>query len=235
MHTIATRAHADRPARCLLILLPGLGDSAGDFADHGFIAALRKRNLSVDSISANATLGYYARETLIERLETDVLAPARKVGYEQIWVAGISLGGMGSVLLAESHASELTGLILIAPYLGDDKILDEIESSGGVAHWKAGKATGDYRREMWRWLQGAIARPASAPAIYLASGDQDRLRRGHRLLAEQLPRNRVFRTIGNHDWGPWSVLWDNVLDRSDFAAQCTDSGLDRGTLPREIP
>ena len=219
MHTLSSRAYPDKPARCLFVLLPGLGDSDGDFADHGFIAALQQRQLSVDTISANATLGYYARETLLARLETDVLAAASKAGYHEIWVGGISLGGMGSLLVARHHASEIAGVVLIAPYLGDDELLDEIEAAGGLARWRPG-AVGDYRRETWRWLQAATQRPDTAPKIYLAAGDRDKLRQGHHLLASALPPERVFHTNGKHDWGPWSVLWRDFLDHSDFAAHC---------------
>lgn len=222
MHTLSSRAYANKPARCLLVLLPGLGDSDRDFADHGFIAALRQRKLSVDTISANATLGYYAKQTLLARLETDVFAAARKAGYEEIWVGGISLGGMGALLVAEHHAKEIAGIILIAPYLGDDDLLDEIGAAGGLSRWPARMRSGsnDYRREVWHWLKDATQRPETAPKIYLAAGDRDKLRKGHRLLAAELPPERVFHTKGKHDWGPWSVLWADFLDHSDFAAHC---------------
>lgn len=222
MHTLSYRAYPDKPARCLLILLPGLGDSDRDFADHGFIAALRQRKLSVDAITVNATLGYYARKTFLARLEADVLVAARNVGYQEIWIGGISMGGMGSLVAAEHHASELAGVILMAPYLGDDNLIDEIGAAGGLARWRPRPklAKDDYQRQLWGWLKAATERPESAPKIYLAAGDRDKLRSGHRLLANVLPPERVFHTKGTHDWKPWSVLWADFLDHSDFAAHC---------------
>jgi pimeloyl-ACP methyl ester carboxylesterase len=219
MHTLNTRAYPDKPARCLLVLLPGMGDSDHDFADHGFIDALRQRKLSVDTISANATIGYYAKKTVLVRLEDDIFANARKAGYQEIWVGGISMGGMGTLLVAQHHA-EVSGMILIAPYLGDDDLIDEIAAAGGVDRWRppARFREDDYQRETWAWLKTATEQ--GSPRIYLAAGDRDKLRRGHKLLAAVLPPERVFHTKGKHDWGPWGVLWADFLDRSDFAAHC---------------
>jgi len=31
---------------------------------------------------------------------TDVIAPARAKGYQRIWIAGISMGGLGAVAIA---------------------------------------------------------------------------------------------------------------------------------------
>ncbi len=201
-----------------------MGDSDADFRDHGFIDAIRARKLSVDTISANLTLGYYARRTLFERIETDILVPARAAGYSQIWFGGVSMGGLGSALVAERHARELAGVILIAPYLGDDDLLTEIARAGGLAHWQppATIPNNDDQRELWRWLKDVTEHPDTGPPIYLAAGDQDKLALAHHLLATQLPKQRVFHTRGNHDWGPWSVLWADFLDHSDFRTRCAE-------------
>ncbi|CAN5376024.1 hypothetical protein BH11MYX1_BH11MYX1_02470 [soil metagenome] len=221
MHTRASTQQAGHHARCLLVMLPGLGDDDSVFIDHGFVAALRERELSVDVITAAASLGYYAQNTLRSRLEADVLGPAQRVGYDQIWFAGVSLGGFGSIMMAHDHAKELAGIILLAPYLGDDDLLDEIAQAGGVDRWQPGTIKpADYEREMWRWLKDATAHPTTAPAIYLAAADQDKLAAGHRLLAHVLAPERRFRTRGNHDWEPWQILWADFLDHSDFAARC---------------
>lgn len=221
MHTRASLEQPGRRARCLLVMLPGLGDDDSVFVEHGFVAALRERRIAVDVIAAAASLGYYARNTVRSRLEADVLAPARQLGYAQIWLAGVSLGGLGSIMMAHDHPEQLAGIILIAPYLGDDDLVDEIAQAGGVRRWQPGTIeAGDYQREIWRWLQAATEIPSTVPAIYLAAADQDKLAASHRLLAHVLPPERLFRTRGNHDWGPWQRLWADFLDHSDFAARC---------------
>lgn len=222
MRTRTNLAAPDKQARCLLVLLPGIGDSEAVFTEHGFIDAIRKRNLPIDIISANATIGYYAKRTLLERIETDILAGARKAGYEQIWFGGVSMGGLGSLLVAQKIGREMTGIALIAPYLGDDAVQNEIKTAGGLAQWQpaAKPDETEYERTLWTWLKAATETPDTAPPIYLLSGDQDKLSLGHRLLGAVLPPERRFRTRGAHDWAPWLKLWVDFLDRSDFAARC---------------
>lgn len=225
IRTATTRAQDDTIGQCLLVFLPGFGDSEEDFADHGFPQALRARNLPIDTISVNATFGYYARRTVLERVRVDVLDPARAAGYTKIWLAGISMGGLGVQLVARDEqlrGRPIEGIILIAPYLGEEKVQKEVVAAGGVAKWTPTPATGpdDYDHDLWRWLKTVTEKPDGAPTLYLAAGDKDKLGAGHRLLAAALPDNRVFRTPGGHDWGPWSVLWADFLDHSDFRARC---------------
>ena len=206
-----------------MVFLPGFGDSDADFENHGFIAELRTRKLSVDTVSANAKIGYYARGTLADRIDADILAP-NTAGYEQVWIAGVSMGGMGTLLTAQRHP-EIAGLVLIAPFLGDSDLITEIIRAGGLAKWKAPpqpvvQDKDNYQRDTWRWPQLAVAKPAAPPPIYILSGDQDPGLRAHRLLGSNLPSERVFRVKGDHDWGPWKRLWRDFLDRSDFATRC---------------
>ena len=223
MHSVSSQASPTKQARCLLVLLPGFSDSDTDFDHHGFIADLHARNLSVDTISANATIGYYAQRSILDRLEADVLAPIRPKHYEQVWFMGISMGGMGTLLVAEQHEKELAGLILMAPYLGDDDVIDEISHAGGLAKWTPPTVVGneDDQREVWRWLKHATTNPTTSPSIYLASGDQDPHAPAHRVLAAAMQAGHLFRTRGNHDWGPWKILWAKFLDTSDFATRCS--------------
>lgn len=224
MRTSSYRADPNKQARCLLVFLPGMGDSDKDFAEHGFMDELRKRKLDVDVISANATLGYYGKQTLRDRVMADILVPARKAGYQQIWFAGISMGGLGSVLMAQAVGRELAGIVLIAPFLGDEDLQTEIKNAGGLAKWQPAAKIDpkDYSRDLWRWLKQATEKPETAPPIYLASGDQDKLSMGHRLLGATLPPERRFRTRGGHDWAPWLILWNDFLDHSDFQARCSE-------------
>jgi pimeloyl-ACP methyl ester carboxylesterase len=219
MRTLRRSAVSGHTSRCVVVFLPGLGDDERDFDKHGFVDALGTRNLEVDTVAANATIGYYAKRTVLERLREDVIRPVRLSGYQQIWLVGISLGGLGSLLLAKDQESTIAGVYLLAPYLGEEDLLSEIDRAGGLRAWEPGAAKDDYR-ELWRWLKDATAHPDQHPAIFLGAGDQDKLAHGHRLLRAVLPPDRVFRTNGIHDWGPWSVLWADFLDHSDFRSRC---------------
>ncbi len=222
MHSRSSRVDSQGKARCLMVLLPGFGDSDADFDNHGFIAELRARNLSVDTVSANAKIGYYARGMLADRIDADILTP-NTAGYEQVWITGVSMGGMGALLTAERHA-EVVGLVLIAPFLGDSDLVTEITVAGGLPRWKAPpkpavQTKDNYQRDTWRWLQSAVTSPS--PSIYMLSGDRDPGLRAHRLLRSNLPKERVFHDRGDHDWGPWKRLWIDFLDHSDFATRCS--------------
>jgi len=220
MRAIHQLADAPHKARCVMVFLPGFGDDEHAFLDHGFGDALRARSEQVDTIYAGATFGYYAKKTILTRLREDIVNPVLARGYEQIWLVGVSMGGLGSLLLAKQPDVKIAGVYLLAPYLGDDDLLREIDRAGGLEKWQPGPPSDDYARELWRYLKGVAEHPDAPPAIYLGAGDKDKLAYGHRLLAAALPHNRVFSVPGRHDWGPWSLLWARFLDESDFQARC---------------
>lgn len=212
-------------ARCLVVFLPGMGDSAEDFDHNGFVAEVSRRKLSVDMIAAHATLGYYARGTLPDRLSSDVVAPARARGYEQVWLVGMSMGGMGTMFYSRTHTADVTGVLALAPYLGNDALIDEIHEQGGLARWQPPARVealneDNYQREIWRWLQATLRGAEPGPNIYLGYGKSDKLRRADELLAAALPSGHTYLIDGAHDWGTWKVLLGQFLDRSDFPRSC---------------
>ncbi|MEZ4382377.1 MAG: alpha/beta hydrolase [Nannocystaceae bacterium] len=208
--TVERHPAADQRARTLVVLLPGAGDSAATYDDEGFIAAAREAGVGVDLVAVNAHAGYYFGRTLPDRLWEDVLAPARAEGYREIWLVGISMGGLGALLTAQRHADAIDGLVLLAPYLGKRRTLEPIAAVGPRA-WEPADAPGSYDYELWRWLKGYHDDPASRPALYLGYGTDDRGARGHALLAALLPPERTFTAPGGHDWPIWRPLWDAIL------------------------
>jgi pimeloyl-ACP methyl ester carboxylesterase len=222
MRTIAHPAPpSSQPAKCAVVFLPGFGDGGEQYDENGFPEAFRARNLSVDSVLASATFGYYMDRSLLVRLREDVVQPIRAKGYKEVWVVGISMGGLGTVLLARDQEPSITGIVLFAPYLGTNSLLHEINVSGGLQQWNPGPPSQDDYRELWRYLKRVTATPGGSPEIFLGAGDQDPHRSpGPHPLADALPRDHLFRTPGGHDWGPWRVLWADFLDHSDFRAHC---------------
>ena len=216
---------AGQQARCLAVFLPGMGDSAEDFDREGFVAEMKRREPSVDMVAANATLGYYARGTFIERLTTDVIEPARARGYEQLWLIGNSMGGLGTLYYARTHAADVTGVLALAPYLGERELIDEIHSQGGLARWQGPPRVDamnqdNYQRELWRWLQAVTRGQEPGPNIYLGYGRDDRLARQDALLAAVLPADHTYLVEGAHDWTTWKILFGKFLESSDFARSC---------------
>lgn len=222
-HTLA-RTPGPAPARCLMVLLPGAGDHIRSFSDERFVQAIRDTGASIDIVSAEATMGYYFRGALAERLDHDVLAPARD-GHEQVWILGISMGGFGALHYAQQHPVD--GVIALAPWLGDRKLADEIQRSGGLARWTpdapAPVTKDNYQRQLWSWLHRSTAPGAKAPVIFLGYGDDDRLAAQDSLLAAALPRDHVFHAPGGHDWPTWRTLLHAVLRHPDFTRSCAAS------------
>jgi S-formylglutathione hydrolase FrmB len=221
-HTLA-RQPGPAPARCLVVLLPGAGDRMGAFADNGFVAAIQASGASVDILSADATMGYYFRGVVGDRLEQDLLAKAR-AGHEHVWIVGVSMGGFGSLHYTQQHPEHVDGVIALAPYLGDRKLGEEIVRAGGLARWTpdppAPLTKRNYQRQLWSWLHRTTAPGAPGPALLLGYGDDDRLASANGVLAAALPVDRVFHGPGGHDWPVWRTLLAAALAHPDFTRSC---------------
>jgi pimeloyl-ACP methyl ester carboxylesterase len=201
-----------KQSRTLIILLPGIGDVAEDFERRGFIDDLRHQGIAADVVAVDAHYGYYAARVIHERMTDDVIASAHAAGYEQIWLAGISLGGFGAASYAARHSSKITGLLLFAPYLGSQAVIKEIANAGGIEQWEPGSVSeGDYQRALWTWFKHHFANGDPALQIYLGYGTRDMFARANALLADVLPRDRVFLIPGGHDWRTWKKIWRMFL------------------------
>lgn len=216
---------AGRP-KCLIVFLPGVGDVATDFDAKGFVDAVRKRKLSVDVVSAQATLSYYALGSVVERLEADVMAPARAKHYRQTWVIGLSMGGQGALLYAHDHPKDVTGVLVLAPYLGAHPMVKDIVAAGSLAAWKAPEKVvvtdeDTTIQELWRWLQAVTTNKEPGPKLYLGWGtDDELLGESNAVLAAALPERRRFPVPGGHKWTSWKMALDFFLDASDFSKGC---------------
>lgn len=217
---------AERPSErdCLLVLLPGIGDSAESFQQNEFVSEAHARAPECDLILVDAHLVYYLEGSVETRLAVDVLSDGLRYGYRSVWLVGISLGGYGAVMTARAHPELVDGVVLIAPMLGmpprEDDAAAEIEAAGGLLAWD-GEVNSDPRhhfsepRLVWEWLRDS-ARGSHAPTV-LAYGREDRLAPRHLLLADAISPDRVFSTAGDHDWATWRQLWTKVLDSRPWA------------------
>jgi pimeloyl-ACP methyl ester carboxylesterase len=212
------------PAPVLLVFLPGAHMAPEEFVREGFLAAVRSRQLAVDMRVADAHLGYAYDGSMGRRLREDVLAPARAQGYRRIWLVGISLGGYVALNYLKDHATEIEGVVALAPYLGPQGWIAALEKSTEPAQRKALFVTqpgvgGATQRDLqlWDWL--SQARPTSLP-IHLGYGEADRFAPGHRVLATTLPPDQVRVVPGGHDWRPWFSLWTSWLDQKLLPTRC---------------
>ena len=217
-------AAAGRQGRVLLIMLPGAGIEASEFADRGMVAAVHQRGLAVDIVAARLDLDLYLDGDVAAALHRAVVEPALAMGYSRLWLLGISLGGMGALLYASHYARGVEGLVLLAPFLGTQGTVAEILASGGITAWStAGSNATASERRILTWLQEFIALRPTLPALYLGYGCTDRFARGHELLGDHLPEHVIVSRDGGHDWPTWLDLWGRVLDLapfSDLGASC---------------
>lgn len=203
----------DGANRVLLAMLPGATDAPEDLLRHGFVRALRERRLPVDAILVDAHVDYYLERSIGERLATDIILPARAAQYRQIWLMGISLGGMGALICARDHPAEIDGVILIAPHLGNRGRIAEIMRHGGLNDWQADEITPqDDEQTLLAWLKAYRSGEPAVPAIYLGYGTADRFSPASEMLAQRLPAERVAAMHGGHDWETWTRLWEHFLD-----------------------
>ncbi len=195
----------------LLVFLPGAYDTPQDFIDQGFVKAVRERGFDVDMQLADAHRGYYNDRQILQRLEADVVEPARANGYRHIWFFGISLGGYGSMLYAMTYPNGIDGLVALAPYMGAAALPLEIERQGGLPTWRPQASSGP-DAALWAWLKGYAASPNRRPALYLGFGAGDRFAQPNGLLAQVLAPTQRFVIPGGHDWPVWQRLWSQFLD-----------------------
>ncbi len=197
----------------LLIILPGRGDEPEDFQKAGFVDILRESGLSVDVVAVDAHFGYYYQRSLLPRLTEDVIEPALARGYQHIWLLGVSMGGLGALLFAQAHPEWIEGLLLLAPFLGDEDVISEIESAGGLAAWTppAELDPDDYQRKLWTGLKPYATGGTNLPKILLGWGNEDDFAQANQLLAALLPPAQVFQTQGGHEWQPWRELLSAFL------------------------
>ncbi len=198
----------------LIVFLRGQGGSHRSFEKEGFVSAVRQRSLPFDMVAPNAHVGYYVAESLVSRLKTDVIDPAKAQGCRRIWLVGASMGGMGALWYTRLHPEDIDGVYVIAPFLGDAEIIGEIAEAGGVRNWSPGPydPSEDWERLLWDWLKTDAGNPDASVPLYLGYGKEDRFVEAHRLLAAILPPERVYAVDGGHDPETMRRLWLRFLD-----------------------
>jgi pimeloyl-ACP methyl ester carboxylesterase len=207
---------APSKAKRLVVVLPGRGDDLDGLRKSGIAQAVQSAWPDADVVLTGLALGYYMEGQPELRLHDEVIAAARRRGYAQIWLVGASLGGMGAIMYDRAYPNDITGMVLLAPYLGEQSVLSTIASAGGVAAWQAPPKPAavnadNFQQELWRHVQSWSRQPSSARNVWLAYGNKDRFREAMPLIAPVLPPGHVLVREGGHDWSVWSPLTRDVL------------------------
>jgi pimeloyl-ACP methyl ester carboxylesterase len=203
----------DGASECLVVFLPGRGGGMHDFAKAGFLEAAGERRVRGDLVAVDAHLGYYRTRSLVTRLREDVIEPAVRSGTDRVWLVGVSMGGLGSIIYARQAPDHLAGLVLLSPYLGEGDVLEEIRRSGGLRSWSPPDGVDletDFERAIWQFLKENDASPDGIP-IYLGYGADEKFASANRWLAEVLPPGHVKVGKGGHTWTTWAPIWQELV------------------------
>jgi len=220
----------------LLVFLPGIRDRAAVFADKGFVSAVRASGIEADMIGVEAHLDYYLKKQFLTRLKQDVIDPARQRGYRDIWLVGISLGGFGAIWYDIEHPGDLTGIVALAPYLGEAEVIDEVTAAGGLAGWlPADDIENDDQRKIWRGLKSYQSGQKSLNRFYLGYGTGDKFALPCGMLARILPPAQVFTTRGGHNWSSWRPIWDAILKSIPIATTAPEHEISGSSFVRPSP
>ena len=153
--------HFDERNTTLVLLLHGRGGSPDNFSRYATVTQILDCNPRVNLYAPDSHFGYYRERIISERLRLDVIQPALDAGITRVWLLGVSLGGLGSLAYQMEYPEEVSGVILMAPYLGE---WDELEAY--VAD--PGGSRSDFV-EIWRALE-ALARQAARAVATPTSG-----------------------------------------------------------------
>ena len=194
-----------------VIFLPGIFDSVNRFKNEHFFSAARDAGITADMVAANTNIGHLTERVLIKRLKKDVFELIKNDGYKNIWIVGVSIGGLSTLTYFKEYEEDLCGVVVLAPYLADDHLTEEIKNVGGVKNWlPAGrmKDSIDERiEEMWLWMK--VKKDFSN--IYLGYGNKDPFIAGSQFLGGFLEEENIMMVGGEHDWVTGRRIWKSQL------------------------
>lgn len=212
------------PARRLVVMLPGRGDSLAGLQRHRVAQIIQRQWPHADVILTGLTLPFYRQGRAPQRLHDEVIAPALARDKRTLWLAGVSLGGMGALLYDRAYPGQAHGLLLLSPYLGDAAIHRKIRAAGGLRAWQPGPPqpmTPDtFQHELWRSIRRWRHRPERTCTVWVAYGASERFRKPIELMTPLLPPDHVLMLPGHHNWTLWTPALEALLERADAARTC---------------
>ena len=204
LHTIEHKTGAPT----LLVLLPGAYMTAADFEQASFFAAVARRALPLDLLAVDLDLESISSGQALPALQAQILGPARQ-HYAQVWLGGISLGGLLALCHHVDTPGAVDGLCLLAPYPGSRLTTNAIARAGGLTAWQASaEELTDPEFRAWQWLRQP---PLDFP-VFVGYGTEDRFAAGMAQIAGCFPGHARCAIPGGHDWPAWQILWEHFLD-----------------------
>lgn len=208
---------ADR--KTLVIVLPGRADNVAVMQQFDVAEAIHAGWPEVDVQLTSATLAYYTDGGLPQRINQQFIQPARAQGYQRLILMGASMGGMGSLVVDEAHPGVFEHVLLLAPYLGRERVMREITEAGGIASWQPGDKPAvvdrrNFDRELlWRQIHSFTLDADSRARVWLAYGEEDRLAGTVPVIAPALDAEQILPRPGGHKWVVWNAAATEIFAR----------------------
>lgn len=201
--------------RQLVVMLPGRWSRPEEFQQEGLMQLARDHWPQARIVAPNLHLGYYTNRVIVDRLHHDVILPAKRDGVKEIIVVGVSMGGLGALIYDLEHPGIIDRMILLSPFVGDEKVVSEIDTAGGVRSWKPGPIEEkDFSRKLWMGLKREWLGQRQRPEVVLACGDKDRLfPSNERFASDFLKPREVIQLPGDHDWPTWRTAFSMALEK----------------------
>lgn len=210
-----------------VVMLPGIADDLAALQKRQVAALIQKSWPHADVVLAGLTLPFYKQGRAAQRLHDEVIARYRKK-QQPLWLAGISLGGMGVLLYDRQYPGDAAGMLLMSPYLGDDAIHQQIRAAGGLAQWNPGPEQSinadNFQHELWRYLKHWRDRPQRTDTVWLAYGADEPFRKPIEMITPMLRPDHVIMLPGKHDWDLWSRAFPALLQRAGSASELAGKG-----------
>jgi pimeloyl-ACP methyl ester carboxylesterase len=194
----------------LIVFLPGRWSRVEEFQQEGFFKIAEKRWPKARLVAADLHLGYYKNRSMARRLHEDVILPAKRSGVKTVRVVGISMGGLGALIYDQEYPRQIDEMILLSPFLGEEKVLQEIQAAGSLKNWQPNAVVEkDFSRKLWLGLRGNWTEKTNQPKVSLGCGNEDRLAESNRLFAKEFLKPSQQKWIsGGHDWATWRALFE---------------------------
>lgn len=179
----------------VLVMLPGRHSRGSDFKRYGF-----GDHAVCNLIAADAHFGYYRNQSVLERLHDDVISNLNK----PIMVGGISMGGLGAAMYALTYPDDVSGLLLMAPFLADEKLVNRIEAQGLDVR-NDDSSLIKRQLQVWQYLL------ETEKPLVVGCGESDEFAPAIRLLQNMKPDATYIWVPGGHDWPTWQEIWAQYL------------------------
>lgn len=222
---------ATQDAQRTVVMLPGIADNLAALQKRHVALLIQKEWPDADVVLAGLTLPFYKQGQAPQRLHDEVIQRYRKAN-QPLWLAGISLGGMGVLLYDRQYPDDAAGLLLMSPYLGEDDVREDIRAAGGLAHWKPESVpeieTASFSQDLWLYLKRWSNRPQRTSTIWLAYGAEEKFRKSNEMIAPMLSTDHVIMLPGKHDWDLWQRAFPALLKRAENSTSLNQTPPNQG-------